>query len=543
MKPRSTIVLCAGLLVAAFVLDMLTPQALVAAILLTVPVALSSLVLDRRVTAAFVGAALLADAVAGWYNGLHEGHMWSAIAVANRILAGFSIVLVGWLGSLAQGAARRSGELAARERRTAREHALRRALEAIRSSLNVELVARAIVREAVLTLGVDAARLFVLDATGVAGTTFAFSTADEDVRVLDSRPAPPVLSLVQRALSDGGALAVTDSDPVGRFALEEMRASCAVCVPLVNPRIRFGVLCLTLAGDTRRLQDLMGWAVAFAEQATVAAEQAKLFVQLAEKNLELERATAEQARRGAVIRDLVYALSHDLRTPLTAAAMTMRQALEGVFGPLPEAYRDILRRALASNEDLRRLAETLLLVARYESGEQSAVRHPVDLASVASSVVSELKPMWRAKDVACSLSRSQEDLTVAGDEFELRRAIMNLLANAITWTPAGGHVTVEVTAEGGRVAVRVRDDGYGVPEDVRERLFRRFEPGEGRRDGAGSGLGLYIVSLIATSHGGDVRYEPGIPQGSTFVLSLPRWTGAGRSPSLPVPERPPAVMG
>ncbi len=83
-----------------------------------------------------------------------------------------------------------------------------------------------------------------------------------------------------------------------------MRASCAVCVPLVNPRIRFGVLCLTLAGDTRRLKDLMGWAVAFAEHATVATEQAELFVQLAEKNLELERATPEQSRRGAAFRSV-----------------------------------------------------------------------------------------------------------------------------------------------------------------------------------------------------------------------------------------------
>jgi hypothetical protein len=106
--------LSVALLLGAWIVDMFTPESLVAAILLAVPVALSSLFLKKRFTAWVVVAAIIADILAGWYNGLHQGGHYTAIAIANRALAAFSIVLVGVLGSIAQTAALRSGRLAAR---------------------------------------------------------------------------------------------------------------------------------------------------------------------------------------------------------------------------------------------------------------------------------------------------------------------------------------------------------------------------------------------------------------------------------------------
>ena len=116
-----------------------------------------------------------------------------------------------------------------------------------------------------------------------------------------------------------------------------------------------------------------------------------MFVQLADGNAGLARANEALRERNDIIRDIVYALSHDLRTPLTAAGMTMRQALSGAYGPLPEAYREILRRSLESNDELQRLAETLLLVSRYESGENSRVREHLAVRALAESVVVELE--------------------------------------------------------------------------------------------------------------------------------------------------------
>jgi signal transduction histidine kinase len=226
-----------------------------------------------------------------------------------------------------------------------------------------------------------------------------------------------------------------------------------------------------------------------------------------------------------VIRDIVYALSHDLRTPLAAAELTQRQALLGAYGELPEAYRDILRRSIEANADLQRLAETLLMVARYESGEASRTREPVDVAAAARKVAEDLVALAALRKIELTVSGDERG-SVAGDESEIRRAIMNLASNALTFTPEGGHVQIKVTHDGGRLRVTVADDGYGVPEDAQARLFERFA-GESSRRGAGTGLGLYIVRRIAEAHGGVAWYAPKPGGGSTFMLEFPALAVAG----------------
>jgi signal transduction histidine kinase len=527
MSPRLTLVLCIVLLLAAFTFDMLTPQALVAAILLTIPVALSSLVLDRRITQAMIVVALVANVIAGYYNGVREGHHWDVIAVANRSLAGFSIVLVGVLGGLAQAAAERSGQLAARQRQAQREQMIRRSMETIRSSLNVELVARSIAREAVDALDVDAARLYTIEEHVLAATTFSWEKGGDDVEVTTARPASELLSLLQLALSERRLVIVTPSDALGRFALATLKTERAILAPLVNDQTTFGILALLLADPAVISPETEQWVQLFADQATVAAAQASLFVELANRNSELQDAIEILSHRGEVIRDLIYALSHDLRTPLTAAAMTMQQALDGTYGPLPPAYREILHRSLAANDELRRLAETLLLVARYESGDQSKDRELVPLYPLLSGVVSELEPMWRMKRIDCRVTGS-EDAVVLGDHSELRRAVMNLLANAIDWTPDGGTILAGAQRMGDRVLIRVEDNGYGIPAERRDQLFQRLLQSDRSRQGAGSGLGLYIVRRIAESHGGTARYEPNQPRGSVFIMDLPAATSTAK---------------
>jgi len=197
----------------------------------------------------------------------------------------------------------------------------------------------------------------------------------------------------------------------------------------------------------------------------------------------------------------------------------MRQALDGAYGPLPDAYREILARTIDSNDELQRLAETLLLVSRYESGERSTRRERVDLAALARDVASELEPLWRGKHVALRVVASDAP-AVSGDERELRRAIVNLVANAITWTPAERAVDVRIEARDGATILVVEDEGYGVPEAERAHLFERVREAASRQ-GAGSGLGLYLVRRIAESHEGRVAYAPRPQGGSIFTLSLP----------------------
>jgi signal transduction histidine kinase len=228
---------------------------------------------------------------------------------------------------------------------------------------------------------------------------------------------------------------------------------------------------------------------------------------------------AQRNARSELMRDLIYALAHDLRTPLTAARMTLRQALGGAYGVLPDEYRDILQRSIASNEDVTRLAETLLSVARYEAGEQSHRREPVNIADLCSSVAEEMQSLFEARAIALECNVASKDAVVLGDAADLRRALVNLIANAANWTAKGGTVSVSVTVLGRYASICVEDNGYGVPEDLREHMFERFV---GRsRHGGGTGLGLYIVRRILEAHSGTVRYEPRTPTGSTFTIALP----------------------
>jgi signal transduction histidine kinase len=219
------------------------------------------------------------------------------------------------------------------------------------------------------------------------------------------------------------------------------------------------------------------------------------------------------------MRDLIYTLAHDLRTPLTAARMTLRQALGGAYGELPGEYRDILERSIASNEDVTRLAETLLSVARYEDGEQSRRRERVHLKALCESVTTELHSLFEARAIILRCNLPPYDVVVLGDEADLRRALVNVMANAANWTPKGGTVVVTLMAAGRVASICVEDNGYGVPEDVRAHMFERFV---GRsRHGGGTGLGLYIVRRILEAHSGSVHYEPRHPAGSTFTIALP----------------------
>jgi signal transduction histidine kinase len=522
-----------ALLLVAWGIDLATPQLFVTAILLNAPVALSGLAFDRRFTIGLVLAALVATATAGWYNGFVEGYHWDIIGIGDRVLSALSILLVGFLTLAAQQSAQHVGELAARRAQAERERRLRHAIEEIRSSVNTEVIYRTAVREAVAIMEADAAFLFAGDgATLTSLTTFCYERGDDDVTLLRERPAAELVSLVQRTFDERNVVPLTRSDPLGRFVLDRLGAARALAAPIADRDRSFGVLVVANAGDDATFgTDAPGLLRAFSDQVAVALAQASLFVQLAEKNEAFARANSELAARSEVIRDLVYALSHDLRTPLTASGMTMRQALDGAYGPLPDAYREILRRSIESNNELQRLAETLLMVARYESGEMSQVRAPVDLAAIARTVATALQPLWESKHIHLDVAtgNGEQPFVVLGDESELRRAVTNLVANAVTWTPEGGTVRIVLANAGGRMTLTVADDGYGVPENLRTTLFQRF-PGGWSRRGGGTGLGLYIVRRIAENHGGSVRYAPREPNGSTFAIELP---SASAQPATP----------
>lgn len=445
MNRRALVAACVSSLVAAFGIDLVTPQLFVAAILLDVPIVLASLGGDRRFTYALVGAALVANVVAGYFNGLRDGAHWDAVGLADRGLAALSIVLVGYLSSVAQDTGRQAGRAAAREARARREGRVAAAAGRLHERLSPALVTRAIAAEALDLFNASEARFIPVPAER---ETLVAHPGGVDAEAV--RPPPEIISFVQRALDEDDALAAQPSDALGRLLLAAPDTPALVALPIADGGGRFGALVVRLR-TSEGLEEVLPSARAYGRHAAGALAQARLFEQLSERNDALEERTE-------IIRDLVFAISHDLRTPLAALGVTLRQARAGAYGELPENYQEIVDRSIAATDETQRLADTLLLVARFESGERRPARERVALGEIARRIAGELDAIARVRKLTIAVHGGDGIETIA-DPGDVRRAITNLVANALAHTPEGGDVEIEVTQEGADAVVRVIDDG------------------------------------------------------------------------------------
>jgi two-component system sensor histidine kinase QseC len=196
--------------------------------------------------------------------------------------------------------------------------------------------------------------------------------------------------------------------------------------------------------------------------------------------------------------------AHELRTPI-AAVRAQAEVARAATDPVER--QDALERAIQACDRAARLMEQLLLLARADEAQLDASRAPCELQSLAERLLAELAPAVMRAGNSVALD-GQGPLRVLGDEALLEAALRNLIDNAIRHGAAGAEVRVQLLAQAGSAIVAVEDSGPGVSEPDLARLGQRFYRAEDTR-GAGSGLGLSIVSRIAALHGGDVRFVRG----------------------------------
>jgi two-component system phosphate regulon sensor histidine kinase PhoR len=231
-----------------------------------------------------------------------------------------------------------------------------------------------------------------------------------------------------------------------------------------------------------------------------------------------------------VRRDFVANISHELRTPL-ASVRLLAETLEEVIDTDPEKAQIFVERIQNEVEHLTDLVSELLELSRIESGQMPMIIEPVESEQLVREVMARMLPQAQRYRVALHTEVQQGKTLVAADSKQIARVLVNLIHNAIKFTPSGGVVVIgtQLQPGGKSQSFYVRDTGVGIPAEDLPRIFERFFKVNRARSkihatgpgGGGSGLGLAIARHVVEAHGGRITAESVVGQGSTFAFTLP----------------------
>jgi signal transduction histidine kinase len=243
---------------------------------------------------------------------------------------------------------------------------------------------------------------------------------------------------------------------------------------------------------------------------------------------ETARAAAEEANRAKS--EFLATMSHELRTPLNAIAGYAELLEMGIHGPITPEQRESIVRIQRSQVHLTGLINEVLSYARLESGMLTYDVRPIEIAEIVAVAVPLVEPQRAAKHIALDIrapgSVGGSAVRVLADSEKVQQILLNLLSNALKFTPDGGRVELEwlpMPNERGMVVLRVSDTGIGIPHDKLEAIFEPFvQVGRSlRTPGEGTGLGLAISRDLARAMGGDITATSELGRGATFVVQLP----------------------
>lgn len=269
---------------------------------------------------------------------------------------------------------------------------------------------------------------------------------------------------------------------------------------------------------------------------------------LQDKTQRLEQTLARLKEVDRLKSNFLATMSHELRTPLTSIIGYSEMLAEGIAGPLAPEQSEYVRTIHSKGEQLLGLIMGLLDLSKLESGTMSLRQAPSQIAPILNEVITTLAPVARKKEVNLVLDAESTPCELAADAERLRQVFINLVDNAVKFTPKGGKVSVIARVTNApapssiddddddagmgaallapvfkQVEVRVADTGIGIPAAERAKVFDAFYQvdSSSTREYGGTGLGLSIVKRIVDAHGGEVRVEGNAPTGAVFVVTLP----------------------
>ena len=311
-------------------------------------------------------------------------------------------------------------------------------------------------------------------------------------------------------------------DPFIVGAVERGGARAALIVPLLKENTLIGIFAI-YRQEVRPFTDKQIQLLEnFAGQAVIAIENARLFEEVQTRTRELAKTVEDLEIASQHKSQFVANMSHELRTPLAAILGYAELIQEGFYGVLPEKSMDALTRIRANGKHLLGLINTVLDIAKIESGQFTLNMAEYAIESVVETVRSATESLAQNKKLAIKTEVAKSLPIGFGDEQRLTQVLLNLVGNAIKFTDAG-EVRVTAHAVNGRFNVSVTDTGPGIAEEHQARIFEQFHQVDSSNTKAkgGTGLGLAIAKQIVEMHGGRIWVQSALGKGSTFQIELP----------------------
>ncbi|MDR7519211.1 MAG: HAMP domain-containing sensor histidine kinase [Armatimonadota bacterium] len=321
-------------------------------------------------------------------------------------------------------------------------------------------------------------------------------------------------------------------DVYARIRAESVRIGVASLLLLATGVAAAFVLQRAIVGPVERMVDAIRHLARGDYSARVAAHTRDELRVLAEelnamaeaiqaRDRELARVNEALRKANRIKDEFSAAMSHELKTPLHAIRAYAQLLLEGIDGPLTDAQRQDLEALLATGDHLQHLIEGILRYSALETGETAPQIDVVDAAVVVEQARKNVAHLARAKGLPIE-AHVDGPLPVRADETMLRQILINLLHNAIKYTPSG-RITIESAARDGQVLFAVTDTGAGIPPGFEQEIFEPFRRAgqAGRREVDGIGLGLAVAKRYVEQQGGRIWFERRVEGGTTFYFTLP----------------------
>jgi signal transduction histidine kinase len=463
---------------------------------------------------------------------LRDGQPIGIIAVTRPEAGAFSPAEIALLQTFADQAviavenARLLNELQARTQELTRSvrqlTALGEISRALSSTLNLDRVLQTIVTRASQLAGTDACSVFEYDEATETFHLRATNNLEEEVVTL-ARQTP-----IRKGEGVQGRMAVTHQ-PV---QVSDIAEEDAYRGPLRDILLRTGTRAL-LAVPMLRENELIGGLTVnkrtpgefspeviellktFATQSALAIQNARLFHEIADKSAQLETASQHKS-------EFLANMSHELRTPLNAIIGFSEVLTERMFGELNEKQDEYLKDIYASGQHLLSLINDILDLSKIEAGRMELEATDFDLPSAIDNALILVRERATRRGITLGHSVDERVGTIRGDERKVKQVLLNLLSNALKFTPEGGRIDVSAGVHDDVAEVSVTDTGVGIAPEDQEAVFEEFrQVGTADKKVEGTGLGLALSRKFIELHDGRIWVKSQVGQGSTFTFTLP----------------------